>query len=80
MFPIHCDVLIVTSLATRASVAKQQQNVKGVGRINMKSSVMDPRYALIAMVRTLYLPKIARSGRRRRRFNAFALKNAYPSL
>ena len=26
----------------------------------------------------LFLPKIARSGRRRRRFNAFALKNASP--
>ena len=41
----------------------------------MKSSVIDPRYALIGMVLTLHLPKIARSGRRRRRFNAFALKN-----
>ena len=32
----------------------------------MKSSVMNPRYALIAMVLTLLLPKNARSGRRRR--------------
>ena len=65
-------------MATRASVAKQEQNVNDVGKINMKSSVMDPRYALIAMVLTLHLPKIARSGKRRRRFNAFALKNASP--
>ncbi|WP_419612249.1 hypothetical protein, partial [Thiolapillus sp.] len=55
-------------------------NVNGVGKINMKSSVMDPRYALTAMVLTLHLPKSARSGRRRRRFNAFALRNASPSL
>ncbi len=60
------DVLIVTSLATQTSVAKQQQNVNGMERINMKSSVMNPRYALIAMVLTLLLPKNARSGRRRR--------------
>ena len=32
----------------------------------MKSSVMNPRYALIAMVLTLLLPKNARSRRRRR--------------
>ncbi|WP_419636433.1 hypothetical protein, partial [Thiolapillus sp.] len=76
----RCDVLTATSLATQASVAKQQQNVNGVGKINMKSSVMDPRYALTAMVLTLHLPKSARSGRRRRRFNAFALRNASPSL
>ena len=50
--------------------------MSNVGRINMKSSVKDPRYALIAVVLTLLLPKIARSGRRRRRFNAFALRNA----
>ncbi|WP_419623790.1 hypothetical protein, partial [Thiolapillus sp.] len=61
------------------SVAKQQPNVNGVGKINMKSSVMDPRYALTAMVLTLHLPKSSRSGRRRR-FNAFALRNASPSL
>ena len=53
-------------MATQASVAKQQQNVNGMERINMKSSVMNPRYALIAMVLTLLLPKNARSGRRRR--------------
>ena len=49
MFPIiRCDVLTVTSLATQARVAKQQQNVTGVGRINIKSSVMVPRYAQTA--------------------------------
>ena len=67
-------------MATQANVAKQQQNVNGVGRINMKSSVRDPRYALIAVVLTLLLPKNARSGRRRRRFNAFALRNVSPFL
>ena len=77
--PVRCDVLTSTSLATQASVAKQQQNVTGVGKINMKSSVTGPRYALTAMVLMLHLPKIARSGRRRR-FNAFMLKNASPSL
>ena len=65
---------------TQASVAKQQQNINGVGKTNMKSSVMDPKYALTAMVLTLHLLKIARYGRRRRRFNAFALKNASPFL
>ena len=40
----------------------------------------DPRYAQIAKVLRLFLPKIDRSGRRRRKFNAFALKNASPSL
>ena len=34
--------------------------------------------ALIAMVPTLHQLKIARSGRRRRRFNVSALRNAYP--
>ena len=55
--PLRC--FIVTSLATQASVAKQQQNINGVGKINMKSSVMDPRYALSAMVLMLHLPKFA---------------------
>ena len=35
----------------------------------MKVSVRDPSCALIAMVPTLHRLKIARSGRRRRRFN-----------
>ena len=39
-----CDVLTATSLATQASVAKEQPNVNGVGKINLKSSVMVPRY------------------------------------
>ena len=62
-----CDVLTATSLATQASVAKQQQNVTGVGKINMKSSVTGPRYALTAMVLMLHLPKIAWFGGRKRR-------------
>ena len=69
MSKTRCDVLTATSLATQASGAKQQQNVNGVGKLNTKSSVMDPRYALTAMVLMLHLPKSARSGRRRRRFS-----------
>ena len=44
----------------------------------MKVGVRDPSCALIAMVPTLHWLKIARSGRRRRRFNEFALRNAHP--
>ena len=44
--PTRCDVLTATSFATQASVARQQPNVNGMGKINIKSSVMDPRYAL----------------------------------
>ena len=80
MSQTRCDVLTATSLATEASVAKQQQNVNGVGKINMKSSVMDSGYAPAAMALMLHLPKIARSGRRIRRLNALALKNASPFL
>ena len=49
MSQTRCDVITATSLATQASVAKQQPNVNGVGKTNMKSSVMDPRYALTAI-------------------------------
>ena len=45
---------------------------------NDKHGVRDPSCALIAMVPTLHRLKIARSGRRRRRFNVSALRNAYP--
>ena len=44
----------------------------------MKVGVRDPSCALIAMVPTLHWLKIARSGRRRRRFNESALRNAHP--
>ena len=44
----------------------------------MKVKVRDPSCALIAMVPTLHRLKIARSGRRRRRFNVSVLRNAYP--
>ena len=73
--PTRCGVLTAISLATRAGVAKQQQSVNGVGKVNMKRSVMDPRYAAVALVPTLPLPKIARSGRKRR-LDAFVFKNA----
>ena len=58
LFQTRCNVLTATSLATQNSVAKQEQNVNGVGKINLKSSVMDPRYALTAKILTLHLPKI----------------------
>ena len=44
----------------------------------MKVDVKDPSCALIAMVPTLHRLKIPRSGRRRRRLNVSALRNAYP--
>ena len=44
----------------------------------MKLNVRDPSCAQIAMVPTLHRLKIARSGRRRRRFNVSALTNTYP--
>ena len=47
-------------------------------KISMKVNVRDPSCALTAMVPTLHRLKIARSGRRRRRFNVSALRNAYP--
>ena len=49
-----------------------------VEKISMKVNVRDPSCALIAMVPMLHQLKIAWSGRRRRRFNVSALKNAYP--
>ena len=61
------------NLATQASVVTEQPSVNGVGKISTKSNVMDPCYAPTAMALTLHLPRIARSGRRRGRFNAFAL-------
>ena len=64
----------------QSNVVEQQQSANDVGKINTKKSVRDPWYAQIAKVLMLFLPKIARSGRRRRRFNAFALKNASLSL
>ena len=67
-----------TSLATRANVASLLQSVRAVEKISMKVNVRDPSCALIAMVPTLHWLKIAQSGRRRRRFNVSALRNAYP--
>ena len=50
----------------------------GCGKDKHEGQCEDPSCALIAMVPTLHQLKIARSGRRRRRFNVSALRNAYP--
>ena len=65
-------------LDIRANVARLLQSVRVVEKISMKVSVRDPSCALIAMFPTLHRLKIARSGRRRRRFNVSALRNVYP--
>ena len=62
---------------TRANIARLLQSVRIAEKISMKVDVRDPSCALIAMVPTLHRLKIARSGRRRRRFNVSALRNAY---
>ena len=67
-----------TSLDTRANVTRLLRSVRVVEKISMKVGVKDPNCALIAMVATLHRLKIAQSGRRRRRFNVSALRNAYP--
>ena len=54
------------------------QRCKVVEKISMKVNVRDPSCALIAMVPTLHRLKIARSGRRRRRFNLSAMRKVYP--
>ena len=53
-------------------------HVRVVEKISMKVNVRDPSCALIAMVPSLHRLKTARSGRKRRRFNVSALRNAYP--
>ena len=76
MFPTLCVASTATSLDIRASVARLLRSVRVVEKISMKVNVRDPSCALIAMVPTLHRLKIARSGRRRRRFNVSALRNA----
>ena len=78
MFPPRCVASTATSLATRANVARLLRSVRIAEKISMKVNVRDPSCALIAMVPTLHQLKIAQSGRRRRRFNVSALRNAYP--
>ena len=78
LFPTLCVVSTATSLATQANVARLLWSERVVEKISMKVSVRDPSCALIAMVPTLHRLKIARSGRRRRRLNVSALRNAYP--
>ena len=48
------------------------------GKDKHESQCEDPSCAQIKMVPTLHQLKIARSGRKRRRFNESALRNAYP--
>ena len=78
MFPSLCVASTATSLDTRANVARLLRSARAAEKISMKVGVRDPSCALIAMVPTLHRLKIARSGRRRRRFNESALRNAYP--
>ena len=73
MFRTLCVASTATNLDIRANVAR----LLGCGKDkHMKVSVRDPSCAVIAMVPTLHRLKIARSGRRRRRFNVSALRNA----
>ena len=78
MFPTLCVASTATSLDTRANVARLLRSVRVAEKISMKVSVRDPSCVLIAMVPTLHQLKIAQSGRRRRKFNESALRNAYP--
>ena len=78
MFRILCVASTATNLDIRANVARLLQSVRVVEKISVKVSVTYPRCALIAMVPTLHQLKIAQTGRRRRRFNVSALRNAYP--
>ena len=75
--PNPCVASTATSLATRTNVARLLRSVRVVEKISMKVNVRDPSCALIAMVPTLHRLKTARSGRRRRRLNVSALRNAY---
>ena len=50
----------------------------GSGKDNHEGQCEEPSCALIAVVPTLHRLKIAWSGRRRRKFNVSALRNAYP--
>ena len=78
LFPTLCVASTATSLDTWANVARLLRSVWVVEKISMKVNVRDPSCALIAMVPMLHQLKIAWSGRRRRRFNMSALRNAYP--
>ena len=67
-------------LVIRAIVANVQQNVLSAERTNMREAVIDPKFAQFAMVLTPPPPKTAQSGRKRKKVNISALKNAFPSL
>ena len=75
MFQTLCVASTATSLDTRANVARLLRSVRVVEKINMKVNVRDPSCALTEMVPTLHRLKIARSGRRRRRFSVSELRN-----
>ena len=78
LFRTLCIASTATSLDSRANIARLLRSVWVVKKISMKVSVRDPSCALTAMVPMLHRLKIAQSGRRRRRFNVFTLRNAYP--
>ena len=67
-----------TSLTTRSNVARLLQCVSGAEKISVKVGVKDPSCALNEMVPMSHRIRTARSGRRKRKFNASALKNASP--
>ena len=56
--------------------ARRQKSVSDVQKRSVMESVMDPRIAPTAVVLMLLQPKIALSGRWRKRFNEFTLRNA----
>ena len=70
------------SEAMNQIVAKWFKNVSGANKISAKAGVRDPRCAPSAMVpmAMLHLFKIAQSGRRKRKFNASVLNDAFPFL
>ena len=73
---VPCGVLGATSSATPVTAAKLLRSVFVADKKSTKDSVMDLRCALMARVLTHLPLKIAQSGRRRKRFNVYALRNA----
>ena len=66
----NCKVLFIQVLD-----ARRQQSVSDVQKRNMMDSVMGPKIVPTTVVLVLLQPQIALSGRWRKRFNAFALRN-----
>ena len=78
VFPQPYALLQLQEVWTHEPTLQGCCEVYGLWKISMKDNVRDPSCALISVVPTLHRLKIARSGRRRRRFNVSALRNACP--